>query len=98
MGFMNTDLTPLEQHILARSGDSAVTRRRRLSVIVSGFAFAAALVAAALLSPSQGLVLGVALVYIAITVWERVAYANTVLAYKSLVRKLKTQLDAASQH
>lgn len=87
-------LTPLEQQILDQSDIPEITRRRRTIVIVSGLSFAAVLIAMALLKRSWQFVLGIALLYIAITVWEKVAYANAVLAYKNLIQKLKTEIEA----
>jgi hypothetical protein len=90
---MKCDLTPLERQILDRSGNSHVTRQRRTLVVASGLGFAALLLAMAFVKRSWQFVLVVALVYIAITVWEKVAYANAVLAYKSLIQKLKANLE-----
>jgi hypothetical protein len=87
------DLTPLERQILDRSDKPEVTRQRRTIVIASGLSFAAVLVAMALVKRSWQFVLGIALVYIAITIWEKVAYANAVLAYKSLIQKLKKRIE-----
>lgn len=87
------ELTPLERRLLDRSDKPEITRRRRTIVIASGLGFAAALVAMALVKRSWQLVLGIALLYIAITVWEKVAYANAVLAYKSVIRKLKKRAE-----
>lgn len=90
---MKQELTPLEQQILDRSGNSKVTRQRRTIVVAAGLSFAAALVAMSIVKRSWQFTLGVALLYIAITVWEKVAYANAVLAYKSLIQKLKARTD-----
>jgi hypothetical protein len=90
---MRRDLTPLERQILDRSGSSDVTRQRRTIVVASGLGFAALLIAMAFAKRSWQSVLVIALLYIAITVWEKVAYANAVLAYKSLIQKLKANLE-----
>ncbi|MBT3287861.1 MAG: hypothetical protein HN380_10995 [Victivallales bacterium] len=90
---MRCDLTPLERQILDRSGSSDVTRQRRTIVVASGLGFAALLIAMAFAKRSWQSVLVIALLYIAITVWEKVAYANAVLAYKSLIQKLKANLE-----
>ena len=90
---MRCDLTPLERQILDRGGNSNVTRQRRTIVVASGLGFAALLIAMAFVKRSWQSVLVIALLYIAITVWEKVAYANAVLAYKSLIQKLKANLE-----
>lgn len=87
------DLTPLERRILDQCDKPEVTRRRRTIIIVTGLIFAALLIAMSLVRRSWQFVLAIALVYIAITVWEKVAYANAVLAYKSLIQKLKKQVE-----
>jgi hypothetical protein len=79
--------------MLDRSGNTEVTRRRRMMVVASGLSFAAALVAVSLVKGSWQVTLGIALLYIGITVVERVAYANTVLVYKGLIRKLKAGME-----
>lgn len=89
----NIDLTALEEYILERSADRQVTRRRRASVIISGLCFAALLIAFAIAQRSWIVLLSVALFYIAMTVWEKVSYANAVLAYKSVVQKLKKRVE-----
>jgi len=88
------NLTPLEQQILDRSKKPEITCRRRTMVVVSGVSFAAVLVAVSLIKQSWEYTLVIALLYIAMTVFEKVAYANAVLVYKSLIRKLKEQVDA----
>jgi hypothetical protein len=90
---MKQELTPLERQILDRSDKPEITRRRRTIVVAAGFSFAAALVAMSIVKRSWQFTLGVALLYIAITVWEKVAYANAVLAYKSLIQKLKVRAE-----
>lgn len=90
---MKLDLTPIEQQILERSEKPEITRRRRTMVVVSGSCFAAILVAVSLIRRSWEFTLVIAVLYIAVTVFEKVAYANAVLAYKSLIRKLKEQVS-----
>lgn len=87
------DLTPLEQQILSRSDNPDITRRRRATVIAAGISFAAVLIFGSMLMRSWELLLGVALLYIAITILEKVAYANAVLAYKGLIEKLKHRVE-----
>ena len=90
---MKLDLTPLEQRILDRSGKPEITRQRRTIVVASGLSFAAVLIVMALVKRSWQFVLAIALLYIVITVWEKVAYANAVLAYKGLIQKLKAKAE-----
>ena len=89
----NLNLTPLERHILHRSLDLRATRRRRATVVVMGITAAILLAGVAWLMQSWAFVLVVALVYIAVTIVEKVAYANAVLAYKSLIQKLKNRVE-----
>jgi len=53
----------------------------------------AVIVGAALVPVSRDLLLVAFAVYVALVIFERVSYANSVLAYKSLIRKLLTQVD-----
>ena len=89
------DLTPLERRIVERASNLGVTRRRRAVVLLAGVAFACLLVVSALLMQSWKLVLAISIGYIAITVLEKVAYANAVLAYKGVIQKLKKRLAQA---
>lgn len=89
----NIDLTPLEQGILQRSSDLAVTRRRRTTVVIAGVVAAATTSVVVWLLQSWRLMLVFFLVYVAVTVFEKVAYANAVLAYKSLIQKLKKRVE-----
>ena len=86
-------LTPLEQRILFYSTNSAITHRRRTTVLITGIATAILLAGVAWLKQSWQFVLIVSLIYIVFTVFEKVAYANAVLAYKSLIQKLKNRVD-----
>lgn len=89
----NLELTPLEQRILDASADLDVTRKRRAYVVLFGLVFMAALIAVSLSGRSWSFVLGISLAYIALTVCEKVAYANAVIAYKGLIQKLKKRVD-----
>lgn len=86
-------LSPFEQHILDRSSNLGITRRRRTTVIITGLIAAALLVWAAFIKQSWQFVLLVSLIYVAVTIWEKVAYANAVLLYKNLIQKLKTRIE-----
>lgn len=89
----NVNLTKLEEEILQRSRDPEVTQRRRRMILVTGVCAAAFLVWAAFARQSWQLVLVVSLVYVAVTMCEKVAYANAVLAYKSVIRKLSERIE-----
>ena len=85
-------LTETESRILKRSSDVEVTRRRMRQVLLAAAVFAILLAVAAWYSRSLPLVVAVALVYIAVTTWEKLAYGRGVLAYKSLIQKLVRRL------
>lgn len=87
------DLTPLEEDILAISHDAATTKRRIGLVVISGLAAGAGLTTVSILYQSWKLVLGVSLVYIVLTVLEKVAYGRAVLGYKSVIRKLAARVE-----
>ena len=87
------NLTPLEQRILKHDYDPSIIRCRRTIAVVTGVAAAILLVGVAWLVQSWQVVLVVALVYVAVTLLEKVAYANAVLGYKSLIRKLQSRIE-----
>ena len=82
------ELNSLESWYLRQCDRPELTRRRRTVSVVSGVLFGAALTAMAVFTESWQLVLGISLLYIVIAIWERVMYANAVLVYKGLIRKL----------
>jgi hypothetical protein len=88
------DLTDTERFLLGRSADLAITRRRGRLVIVSATLLIAALIVAAPLTQSWQLLLFFAVAYVAMTAWERLGYARTILAYKGLIQKLAAHIDA----
>jgi membrane protein implicated in regulation of membrane protease activity len=93
---MNEDhlkLTVAEKLLLERSADQALTRRRVRLVVGSAVLLVAALVVLSPLAQSWEFLLFFAVAYILVTAWERVAYARTILAYKSLIQKLSRRVE-----
>lgn len=86
-------LTVTERMLLERSFDTTLTRRRVRLVVLSAVLLAAALIVVSPLVESWHFLLFFAVAYILVTAWERVAYARTILAYKSLIRKLARQIE-----
>ena len=87
------DLTLLERQILKQSSDIEVTRRHRTTIIVSGVIAAGLLCLVAYGTKSWRFVLIVSLIYVGLTLFEKVAYANAVIAYKSLIQRLWMRID-----
>ena len=92
MDIRKLGLTETESRILKRCSDAEATRQRMRQVLVVATAFAALLAALAWYSQSMPLVLGVALLYVAITTWEKLAYGRGVLSYKAIITKLLRRL------
>lgn len=90
-------LTGAEEEILRRSADSEITRRRIRQVVAWGSLFAVLLVLAGVGLRSWPMLLAVALLYVAITVWEKVSYGRAVLDYKSVIRKLRRRLEESEE-
>lgn len=90
-------LTVTEQVLLERSFDTALTRRRLRLVVVSAVVLTAALIVLSPLVQSWRFLLFFAVAYVLVTAWERVAYARTILAYKSLIRKLAAGVEELEQ-
>jgi hypothetical protein len=82
------EFTPLEQHFLDASARPEVTVRRRRLVIIWALALVASITVAAILPVSRTFFVVAFAAYVLITLREKVAYANGVLVYKSVIRKL----------
>jgi hypothetical protein len=87
------DLTPLERQVLKQSSDIEVTRRHRTTIIVSGVIAAGLLCLVAYGTKSWRFVLIVSLIYVGVTLFEKVAYANAVIVYKRLIQRLWMRSD-----
>ncbi len=86
-------LSDVESRFLAGCRDERLTRRRMRQVLFAASVFAALLVIVTWFTRSWLGVLLIALLYIAITTWEKLSYGRGVLVYKSVVRKLVQRLD-----
>lgn len=86
------DFTPVEAHIYHASADLEITRRRRKMVFMTGSLFALALLIGTLTVQRWEVPLAVGLLYIGMTVVEKLAYANAVLGYKNVIQKLDRRL------
>ncbi len=87
------ELSGTERLLLERSADRALTRRRMRLVVVSGLVLVVALVVTSPLMRSWRFLLFFAVAYVLVTTWERVGYARTILAYKSLIQKLRSRVE-----
>ena len=92
MDIRKLGLTETESRILKRCSDAELTRRRMRQVLLAAGVFAVLLLAMAWYTRSLPLVLGIALVYIVVTTWEKLGYGRGVLAYKSIISKLVRRL------
>ena len=92
MDISKLGLTETESRILKGCADTELTRRRMRQVLVVAAVFAALLIAMAWYSRSLPLVLAVALLYIGITTWEKLAYGRGVISYKAIIAKLVRRL------
>lgn len=86
-------LTVGERLVLERSGDLSLTRRRLRMVVGSAVLLCAALIVVSPLMQSWQFLLFFAVAYVLLTAWERVAYARTILTYKSLIQKLASRIE-----
>ncbi len=92
MDIRKLGLTETESRILKRCTDAELTRRRMRQALVAAAVFAALLIAVGWVSRSLPVVLAVALLYIAVTTWEKLAYGRGVLSYKAIITKLVRRL------
>lgn len=93
MDLPDMDLVPMERLLLERSFDTDITRRRMRMIVVSAVLLAGALIVLSPLIESWTFLLFFAVAYIAVTTWERLGYARTILTYKALIRKLAARVD-----
>ena len=82
------EFSTLEQQFVEASARPEITVRRRRTVVVAAFGLVGAIIVAALLPVSRTVFVIAFAAYVLITLWEKVAYANAVLVYKSVIRKL----------
>ena len=85
-------VTSLEQQILEAAARPEATLRRKRLVTISAFLAVAAIVSAALLRVSRTFFIVALIAHVLITLAEKVAYANAILGYKSLIRKLTASI------
>jgi len=88
MNYEPARLTSEERQLIAASADRAAPQRRLRAVVVSGTALAVALLITSPLIQSWKFLLLFAIAYIALSTWERVRCARTIVAYRELVSKL----------
>lgn len=86
------NFTPVEAHIYNASGNLEITRRRRKMVLITGSLFALALLIGTLMVQRWEVPLAVGLLYIGMTVVEKLAYANAVMSYKTVIQKLDRRI------
>ena len=89
----NINLTSLEKKIIEQSADLDITRKRKKVVVFTGVIAAIVFVGGSYLIRSWQFILFAALVYLLVTVFEKVMYSNAVLVYKSLIQKLKKRVE-----
>jgi hypothetical protein len=82
------DLTPLETKVFNAAADPDITKRRIRSVVIFGLIAVGCVLALAARAESVWLVVTVSLVYMLITICEKIAFGMGVLVYKSVIRKL----------
>ena len=82
------ELTPDERLLVESSRDTAAPQRRLRALVLSGAALALVLIVTSPLVQSWEFLLFFAVAYIALSTWERVRCARSIVAYRRLVRKL----------
>lgn len=87
------NFTPLEAYIYQASPNLEITRQRRRMVLITGSLFAAVLLVGTLIARRWEVPLCVGLLYIGMTMYEKIAYANAVIGYKSVVQKLRGRIE-----
>ena len=86
-------LTEQEVDVLKRCADLEITKRGIQSILIIGSMSCISLVMVGSLLKSWLFVMALALLYMVITVWEKISYGKAVLLYKSLVQKLERRVN-----
>lgn len=94
----NIDLTDIEQAFLDKSANLEVTRSRRRMSIVLPLVLILVVVFVPTIKQSPQLLLSLFITYVVIAALERMAYANAVLVYKSLIQKLSKHIEALERN
>lgn len=87
------DFTKLEEKILIRSGDTALTRRMKKAAVAIPVLFLLLLTGAAFATRNVWIVLAAALAYVLVTLCEKIAYVNAIALYRALIVKLSTRIN-----
>jgi hypothetical protein len=90
----NIDLTDIERAFLDKSANLEVTRSRRLVSILLPLALILVVVLVPPIKHSPQLLLSLLIAYLVVAALERLAYANAVLVYKSLIQKLSKRIES----
>ena len=90
---LDLDLTPLEIEILRRSTDLQTTRRRRAIIVISGTMFTSLLLYIGIQQKSNLVLILITVVYVIITMIEKLIHAYAVILYKGLIQKLVTKIE-----
>ena len=84
---------PAETQIVARSANSAVTRRRIWYSVLFPLALIGLALAMFWRDAQPRLLLWLFVAYVAINMFEKLAYGVAVLSYKSVIRKLLSRVS-----
>lgn len=87
------EFTNLEEKILIRSGERALTGRMKRAAFITSLLFLLLLIGTAIASRNVWIVLAVAIAYLLVTLCEKIAYINAVSAYRALIVKLSTRVN-----
>ena len=86
-------LTAIEKRIMDNSHDIAKTKRRIKTVIIAGLMSLALTCYVAFVLKSSGILALMLIVYLIVTMIEKVGYGNAVIIYKGLIQKLRARID-----
>jgi hypothetical protein len=82
------NLSEIEEKFLNATKDISMTKARIKIIFISSFLFIAALCIFGFITQSYLAVLIISLLYILLTLYEKVAHGNGVIIYKSIIQKL----------
>ena len=87
------ELTPLEERVMVRSGDSSIAGRMKRAALAVSLLFLALFIVAAIVTKNYLIVASIGSAYVALTLVEKLCYINAISAYRSVIVKLGKALN-----
>ena len=87
------EFTPLEERLMLRSGDSSLAGRQKQAAVIVAILFLALFIVAAIVVKNNIAVAMIGVIYVILTLVEKLCYIKAISAYRALVVKLGKTLN-----